>query len=668
MGLRLNVDRLHSLFDTRISNFMLERIAARLRENVERQKRAFKEALDGKEKTSWGRSKLMLIGEGMAGKSATVRSLLDLPFNPEWDSTIGVDITETRTTNTAWIQDPQEDIALEFITKIALRRMDRMDTKQKRRKQSKLKEKKESVRAKPKATRSTAQDLKLGETHTIRRAEDDAEEEEEERENGRSKVGLQAALGVEEPGKLDKFFGKARTEEGHIRLSIWDYGGQVVFHNLHHLFLTKYGVYLLVFNMKTTLQRPTEAREHLDFWLKAVRLHSPEAPLLITGTFLDQVQSEVGEVETFIKELTAESFAQVVPNRARSLSFYPIDNKSKNGLGELRKCIEEVTNAQEFVDIQVSVQWCLVLDSLLQTNQSWVRMSEVKSLGEEHGVLSSMELNEMLALFHQLGMLLYFDATQILQEIVTIRPQWLIDAFSKVIRDRKLHPFDRQNLKEVELTKDADRLFTEGVVTRDLLIYLWDGYQVEFLIELMRSLMLLSWWSFGEGEEKYLVPSMVPESKSPPAMRGLRCDLTFQFLPNGVFERLICLLVDYSSKQKSLGEPLLTSNAAQVWLKPRILISLARSQDVLGVYFSVDQGESPPIHAVLAMLAKLNSDVWNDGLHWEIEVQVEGDMIPFDDARRRKLSPWFAKGLDSSESLESPTNDNVNIEGFLSSF
>ena len=34
-----------------------------------------------------------------------------------------------------------------------------------------------------------------------------------------------------------------------LRLSIFDYGGQSVFNVVHHLFLTQFGVYVVVFNM-----------------------------------------------------------------------------------------------------------------------------------------------------------------------------------------------------------------------------------------------------------------------------------------------------------------------------------------------------------------------------------------------------------------------------------
>lgn len=54
------------------------------------------EALKSGEKAPWYRGKLMVIGEGRAGKTATVRSLLKKKFDANLESTIGVDTSETQ--------------------------------------------------------------------------------------------------------------------------------------------------------------------------------------------------------------------------------------------------------------------------------------------------------------------------------------------------------------------------------------------------------------------------------------------------------------------------------------------------------------------------------------------------------------------------------------------
>lgn len=72
----------------------------RTRENKLHQMRAFKDALDHAETSKWRRTKIMLVGEGKSGKTSLQRSLLGLEFELEWDSTVGVILTETLSTST----------------------------------------------------------------------------------------------------------------------------------------------------------------------------------------------------------------------------------------------------------------------------------------------------------------------------------------------------------------------------------------------------------------------------------------------------------------------------------------------------------------------------------------------------------------------------------------
>ena len=78
-----------------------------------------------------------------------------------------------------------------------------------------------------------------------------------------------------------------------VVLSLWDYGGQRIFHCLHPLFLSRYGIYFVVFNLvRMALSGDGERVEcvkDLRFWLSSVAVHGRGAPVLIVGTHKDQV-------------------------------------------------------------------------------------------------------------------------------------------------------------------------------------------------------------------------------------------------------------------------------------------------------------------------------------------------------------------------------------------
>ena len=79
-----------------------------------------------------------------------------------------------------------------------------------------------------------------------------------------------------------------------LTISIYDFGGQSVFNIIHHLFLTRNGVYVIVFNMEWVLSDDAVVRANcfrtLRFWMQSVYIHTYEngadntAPVLLVGT------------------------------------------------------------------------------------------------------------------------------------------------------------------------------------------------------------------------------------------------------------------------------------------------------------------------------------------------------------------------------------------------
>lgn len=54
---------------------------------------------------------------------------------------------------------------------------------------------------------------------------------------------------------------------------------------MHHVFLTRYGVYLLAFDMREALGNPEQAVSNLKCWLNSVELHAPDAPVVLVVSF-----------------------------------------------------------------------------------------------------------------------------------------------------------------------------------------------------------------------------------------------------------------------------------------------------------------------------------------------------------------------------------------------
>lgn len=276
----------------------------------------------------------------------------------------------------------------------------------------------------------------------------------------------------------------------------------------------------------------------------------------------------------------------------------------------------------------------------------------------------------MLQLFHELGMVLHFTATSQLASTVTLNPSWLVEAIGKVIRDRDIHVFAAEEVNAKKLREDVDRLFSFGLISEDLLQMLWGREAAPFLLDLMRSLLLLSTWNFEQKNVLYLIPSMVVDApaKTKQKLRpaGMRAVFTFDFLPIGVYERLVCLLVEHSGRLErgSVKPPVLRKNACMVDVgeDAAVFVNCERNEK-LTVRTTKAAAAGRWLRIVLAMLKKLNADTMNNGLVWEVELEVDGKLMDHDHVKQKQLSPWYTAGKGASE----PKAREVDLDAFVQS-
>ena len=108
---------------------------------------------------------------------------------------------------------------------------------------------------------------------------------------------------IEQKGELEINIG----EDGKIRISIWDNGGQTVFRTIQSLYIGRNNCFVIIFNLEDFLgdeERKTQALDHLHFWLHSIKHHGvcsdksqnledPSIlypPVILVGTHLDSIQ------------------------------------------------------------------------------------------------------------------------------------------------------------------------------------------------------------------------------------------------------------------------------------------------------------------------------------------------------------------------------------------
>jgi len=369
-------------------------------------------------------------------------------------------------------------------------------------------------------------------------------------------------------------------------------------------------------------------------------------------------------------------FSQLARNETENLSFLPIDNKTSSGIVALRLMIERVTRNDEAVNDSVSMRWILLLDEILSKrneDRNFLTLTDVKELGARVGVNQAEEIEAALRLYHERGMLIHLTSTEILKNIVTIVPQWLVASLSKVIRDDDVHSLDIQNYRAVGLEEDVERTFNEALASRDFLEYVWPKSQVDFFIELMRQTLLLSLWNCSK-EKYYLVPSLLKNIYQGPRITGacIVFDFSNGFLPKGLFQRLLCLCIEYTSMRnsaaaKQMSKPEVYQNFCSMPFDRDHMMYLEEDStlQLITVIVQDETQAARTLEIVLSMIRKINCDVMGSGLKWKtlLEDVETGNLVNLVSARESRLSPWFDTIAQEKKNTE--TIMGTDLEVFL---
>ena len=420
----------------------------------------------------------------------------------------------------------------------------------------------------------------------------------------------------------------AKLKEKTMSLSLWDFGGQEVFYTLHHLFMTKKCAYVLVFDMRKMVsdKELRDAERNLLFWLRSINIHSPESSVILVGTFLSEVEDQLTSINDRISILVDGNFKQILPANS-NLLFHAIDNKNGSGVKSCSNAIENCARNGNVSQKKVPIRWMSFLDDIMKTENNYLHVdNEVREIGRTNGLESLSEHERALEFFHESGFIVYLTTTEILKNVVIVNPQWLIRKISKIIRDSEIH-VDLTRFKAVGLEDDAEQMIAKGVVSVDLLDFLWEGEQTEFLVQVMKQAMLMSEWKRGDS---YMVPSLLA-AQPPPDLKPLKechrmkIDFSRKFLIRGVFQMLVCLCVEFCVRKKSTQHSSIDLMPSFVTLpiEDGAIVHMMEAEDLESIFFySENLARSlTMVDIVQSMMQKINFEVMSGGLKWEILIE-----------------------------------------------
>ena len=367
---------------------------------------------------------------------------------------------------------------------------------------------------------------------------------------------LEQALVGPDIEKLDqtlvqRFLSSKCDSEEPMKLLVEDFGGQDCFYELYSILFSQNAVYVLVFNMEWLLDGSSLMAEGLDYirhWLFTVQVYCRRPSIILVGTHKDRVrdQRQQTSISNLLrKELEAHpSWERVVKNTGSSwasgdLFFFPVDNmrgRNDQETRNLMRVIEQITRQSEHLKYKVPFAWLALLDKIEELKESSRRVletSEFLEICKAVGFPSSASLDVMREMvlarqfLSRLGLLMYHESVP---HLVILKPsEFLFPYLTKIICDYDVHSCEEHRTAQKVSAIEFNTLKEKGIISANLFEVLWKGCDYK---EELRTLMI----SLGlmvqikgpirtepKGEEirvsyqdpEFLVPSILPVEPNP---------------------------------------------------------------------------------------------------------------------------------------------------------
>ena len=219
-------------------------------------------------------------------------------------------------------------------------------------------------------------------------------------------------------------------------------------------------------------------------------------------------------------ELAHEIFGDLrtKPYGAHLFDVFCVDNTKSGTKSEceeivrLREGVHDVSRELPHVTEAIPIKWLKyekALQALKERDYKFIPLVRAKEIASKVCNINYNETQTVLNFLHDLRVLIHFDDSPELSELVFLDIQWLIDVFKNVITVRSFR-------KEKNFAHLWKRLEIEGILEDELLKHVWNSLipqreTHESLIAIMEKFSLLCPWPSSQDfpNKRYIVPSML---------------------------------------------------------------------------------------------------------------------------------------------------------------
>jgi len=296
-----------------------------------------------------------------------------------------------------------------------------------------------------------------------------------------------------------------------IRVNVWDFGGQEIYHATHQFFLTKRSLYLLVCNCRTS-----EEENRIEYWLKLIESFGGQSPVIIVGNKKDEQPLDINR----------KALREKYPNIQDIIETSCQENI---GIDELRTAIlQQIGNLKEVYDL-LPLSWFEVKQQLESMTEDFISYNSYIGICHQKEIPEEQNQEQLIDLLHRLGLVLNFRDHPILKDTNVLKPNWVTEGIYALLSD--------ENLK----TKTKG-IFTPADLTRILNPERYPTKRHGYLIGLMKEFELC--FALECQPPQFLIAGLLPKDQPDETkLHGETLEFQYHYkvLPESIISRFIVI-------------------------------------------------------------------------------------------------------------------------------
>ena len=197
-------------------------------------------------------------------------------------------------------------------------------------------------------------------------------------------------------------------------LSVWDFGGQEIYHATHQFFLAARSLFLVVWDPNSGYEN-----SRLQYWLNTVTARAPDAPILLVATHGAQRPADLPLADL------QRRFPAIV-------GTYTVDSATGEHIPELRTAIADHAAGLPLMGAPWPTSWAAGAEAIRALPGTHTTVADVCKLLTTLAVAGT-DQHELLAALNFLGDILHYPDDPRLVDTIVLQPQWLNERIARIL-------------------------------------------------------------------------------------------------------------------------------------------------------------------------------------------------------------------------------------------